>query len=130
MIAIPVLERGQELKSINLFTRAKQFLLLDTAGNRQLYSHQHTSGKTLALDLIERGVTTLITNHMGRTPYNLLSAAGVKLLYLDGSHKVDDLLQLLQAGKLESFTAEMVHASHHQHQHHNHGAEHSCNCGA
>lgn len=128
MIAIPVARRdGGELKNLNLFTRAKLIALVDANDTTEVLEHEHSSGKTLALDLIERGVKVLITDHMGQTPYDLLSAAGVELVYRKGSTEIGELLELYRAGKLDALTPDMVHASKHQHHHGEHA--HDCDCG-
>lgn len=129
MIAIPVARRdGGVLKNVNLFTKAKLIALVNDKDEIvEVMENSHTSGKTLAQDLIAMGVKTLLTNHMGQTPYQLLTAAGVAILFRPGSTETGELLQLLRSNALEPMTADMVHSSKHQH---HAGDNHSCDCGS
>jgi len=116
MIAIPVAQRGENsLKNINLFTKAKLIALIADDGQQQVYENTFTSGKDLAEDLLQRGVKTLITNHMGANPYAILSAAGVEIVYRDGSLEIDALLELYRNNQLSKFDPSMVHAQSHDH---------------
>lgn len=129
MIAIPVARRdGGVLKNVNLFTKARLIALFNEQDELvEVLENSQTSGKTLALELIEMGVKTLITNHMGQTPYQLLTAAGVTILFRPGSTETGELLQLLRSNALDPMTADMVHSSKHQH---HAGDNHSCDCGS
>ncbi len=126
MIAVPVVVRDKGvLKSVNLFTKAKTFALLDENGGVELLEHGHDSGKVLAQDLIGRGVRVLITGHIGKTPYELLRAAGVSIVHARGSFELPELLGTYRQGGLEPLAPEQVHASRHQHQT---GEGHDCDC--
>lgn len=130
MIAIPVVARDKGvLKTVNLFTRAKTFALVNEQGAVELLEHGHDSGKILAQDLLGRGVKVLITSHIGRTPYEMLQAAGVSIQYVKGSFAISEMLEMYQQGKLETLSADQVHASKHQHQHQGDQA-HDCGCGS
>lgn len=135
MIAIPVLKRsGGMYKNLNLFTRAQIIALVAADGNIEYLEHGQSSGRALAELLIGRGVKTLICNHLGSGPYQLLVNAGVELVYRDGSMELEPLLELYRKGELASFEPSMVHASqgHGQGQSHGQGhgqgGRHDCDC--
>ena len=114
MIAIPVARRdGNVLKNLNLFTKAKLIALVDDNNQIEVIEHEHPNGKALAQDLVRRGVTVLITNHMGKTPFNILTAAGVELVYRDGSMELSELLALYRSNQLKPLTADMAHCCSH-----------------
>lgn len=124
MIAIPVAQRsGGILKNINLFTKAKLIALISSDGEQQIMENSFTSGRALAEHLRALGVTTLITNHMGSKPYATLNAAGVEIVYRDGSMELEPLLELYNTQQLSAFTADMVHSHSHTNDQHD-----GCGC--
>ena len=84
MIAIPVkADPSNPLNSraSKLFGKAPAFVLISQEGTSSILANDFANGKQLAQALINSGVKTLITNHLGEKPYQMLTAASVQIKY-------------------------------------------------
>ena len=126
MIAIPVkADPSNPLNSraSKLFGNAPAFVLISQEGTSSILANDFANGKQLAQALINSGVKTLITNHLGEKPYQMLTAASVQIKYDTLSDTAAAALAALRQGQLQQFQADMAKDKKHQ----NHGNAGGCN---
>ena len=108
MIAIPVkADPSNPLNSraFKLFGKAPAFVLISQEGTSSILANDFANGKQLAQALINSGVKTLITNHLGEKPYQMLTAASVQIKYDTLSDTAAAALAALRQGQLQQFHA-------------------------
>ena len=126
MIAIPVkADPSNPLNSraSKLFGKAPAFVLISQEGTSSILANDFANGKQLAQALINSGVKTLITNHLGEKPYQMLTAASVQIKYDTLSDTAAAALAALRQGQLQQFQPDMAKDKKHQ----NHGNAGGCN---
>ncbi len=107
MVAIPVKTNKEDPAISPLFGHAKWFAFVDEEGNVEIKRNPFDGGINVVSWLLQGGVDKVITKHIGRKPFMLLSSEGVKCYY-PGEERitVKEALQKCQKKECEEITLE------------------------
>lgn len=100
MIAIPVKTNKENPAVTTLFGKAKWFAYID--GDKvTIEKNDIMSGRAVVEDMVSRGVTKLIFNHMGGNPFMLLQKAKIECFH-SGDERVllNDVIEKLNKNEL------------------------------
>ena len=110
MIAMPVKRAEENPPLTTVFGKAKWFAFVDEEGRVEVRENPHAGAgpKTVAW-LIENGVKTIVTPHIGGNPFMMLESAGVRLWY-PGEKRllVSEALEMLRRGACLPITRENI----------------------
>ena len=110
MIVIPAkADKSNPLnsKASKLFGKAPAFVLVSEKGEGKILKNDFANGKKLAKALIDMGIKTLITDHLGQEPYKILAASSIDIRTGDLSGTVASMLEVLAKGELAKFEPDM-----------------------
>ncbi len=118
-IAIP-LKTNKNMPAISpLFGHAKWFAFID-GDEIQIERNFFDGGREVANWLLENGIDTVITQHIGYNPFMILKQNNVKCFYPgDGRIIFSEAVDALREGKLTEITEENIeNFTRHAHTHH------------
>ena len=110
LIAMPVKMNKENPPLTTVFGKAKWFAFADDGGTVEVRENPYAGAgpKTVAW-LIESGVDTVITQHIGGNPFMFMKEAGVRIFYPgEGRILVSEALQKLRDGAAEEITVENI----------------------
>jgi predicted Fe-Mo cluster-binding NifX family protein len=135
MIAMPIKTKSESSALAPLFGKAKFFAFIDNEGKISVEENKVSGGMHVAKAFKERGVTTLITAHLGEKPFHALRQAGIKIYCAPKERiEVEEAYASLQRGELCQVTIEnymsLLGEGEHHHGHeccsHEHGHDGEC----
>ncbi len=106
LTAMPVKMNRDNPPLTTVFGKAKWFAFVDGEGEVEICENPYAGAgpKTVAW-LIESGVDTIVTQHIGGNPFMMLNGAGVRLYYPgEGRILVSEALEALKKGDCEEIT--------------------------
>lgn len=112
-----------------LFGKAPYVLLVHQDGRVDSLKNEFQSGKELANELVKKGITTVITGHLGANPYQILSSNGVKILHNSERASVLASLEAFKNGTLSAFDESLIQEPKHRNEgkcEHSEGEGHEC----
>jgi predicted Fe-Mo cluster-binding NifX family protein len=110
LIAMPVKTNKENPPLTTVFGKAKWFAFADDGGTVEVRENPYAGAgpKTVAW-LIDSGVDTVITQHIGGNPFMFMKEAGVRVCYPgEGRILVSEALQKLRDGATEEITVENI----------------------
>ncbi len=123
MTAIPLKMNKIESAISPMFGHAKWFAFADKAGEISIEKNPYDGGMQVIHWLMERGVDTIVTSHIGAGPFRFLLDRGVRA-YHPGAGRVVliEALDGLREGRLMAITPENIaqYAQHGGGHHHHH----------
>jgi predicted Fe-Mo cluster-binding NifX family protein len=123
MIVMPVKMNKPETALSPVFGHSKWFAFVDSEGNVSIEKNraQGQGGPAVAKFLLEKGVHTVLTSHVGAKPFMLFHNAGIQL-YFSGEERITiaEALKGHEAGAFLEITPQTIdqYAHHHGHDHH------------
>ena len=109
LIAMPVKMNKENPPLTTVFGKAKWFAFADGDGTTQVRENPYAGGPKTVTWLLENGVDTIITPHIGGNPFMILKNAGVRAFYPgEGRILVSEALEKLKNGALEEITVDNV----------------------
>ena len=101
MIAIPIKTDDTNSALAPLFGKAKWFAFIDEKGEVSVEKNAYEGGIKVARWFASRGVTTLITNHLGEKPFHALNESGIKIYCASEKRTtIEEALEAFRAGML------------------------------
>lgn len=130
MIAMPIKTNHQNSALAPLFGKAKFFAFVDNDGKISIEENNVSGGVHVARAFQEKGVTTLVTAHLGEKPFHALMQAGIQV-YFAGDERitVEEAYSKFKEGALvpvdiTNYMAVLGEENHGGHHHeHGHGGE-------
>lgn len=117
-IAVP-LKMGKESSAISpMFGHAKWFGFVDDEGNIEIERNPYDGGMSVVQWLLDKGIDTAITSHMGNGPFRVFLDHGIKIFHPgDGRVLLTEAIEKIRDGKLTEITPANVQAiaGHHHH---------------
>lgn len=100
MIAIPVKTDKEDPAVTTLFGKAKWFAIVDK-GKVTIEKNELQSGRSVVENFVSRGVTKIIFNHMGGTPFMLLQKENIECFH-SGDERIllSDAIKKFNGGEL------------------------------
>ena len=110
LIAMPVKMNKENPPLTTVFGKAKWFAFADDGGTVEIRENPYAGAgpKTVAW-LIENGVDTVVTQHIGGNPFMFMKEAGVRIYHPgEGRILVSEALEKLKNGTLEEITVDNI----------------------
>lgn len=142
MIAIPI-KMNKETSAVNtLFGKSKWYAFVSEDGKISIEANKTQSGREVVENLVKKGVTKLIFQHMGGNPFLLLQKANIECYYNGGERillneavkkllnneliKVDgsNMAEYVEQGKMHNGGNKDHHHDHDHHHEHDHSHHH------
>ncbi len=128
LTAIPVKMNKPESALSPLFGHAKWFAFVDDEGNVSIEANPHDGGMPVIEWLLSKGVSRIVTQHIGAGPFRFLLSQGIEAWYPgEGRVTLPELVEKLKdpAQSMEAITPENIdrfarHGHHHGEGHAHH----------
>ncbi|WP_201352216.1 NifB/NifX family molybdenum-iron cluster-binding protein [Hydrogenimonas urashimensis] len=109
LIAMPVKMNRENPPLTTVFGKAKWFAFADEGGTVEIRENPYAGGPKTVVWLIDNGVDTIITQHIGGNPFMILKNAGVRLHYPgEGRIVVSEAIEKLKNGQCEEIDTDNV----------------------
>ncbi len=110
MTVIPLKMNKMDSAISPMFGHAKWIAFIDDAGEITIEKNPTDGGQPFMQWLLDRGFDTVVTQHMGPTPYQLFTQRGVEIYYPgEGRVTMIEALDGLREGRLERVTEANFH---------------------
>ena len=110
LIAMPVKMNKQNPPLTTVFGKAKWFAFADDGGTVEIRENPYAgAGPKTVSWLVDAGVDTVVTQHIGGNPFMIMKDAGIRIFYPgEGRILVDEVLEKMRNGGLEEITVDNI----------------------
>ena len=128
MLTVMPLKMNKEDSALSpLFGHAKWFVFIFENGEKEILANPYDGGMAVIEWLLSKGVTQIVTQHIGAGPFRFLLSQGIKAWYPgEGRITLPEAIGKLNSGDMEPITLENIdrfakhghnHGDHHHHHH-------------
>jgi len=120
MYAMPIKTNKEDSAIAPVFGHSKWFVVVDKETKKiEIFENIH-QGIGIVQELLNRGVTTILTPHLGVKPFNIFEENGVEIYYSgDKRVLILEAIELYESNKLDRITPQTIqnYANHGKHHH-------------